>query len=126
MVHLAGVFQPAPSDVLDEAGIHFLRGAATLTPVEDKFRAYGLCKDNIDTRLRQNIEGILTRYPVPAKWQWCADFEGGRLWRQALLLFTPSPQHELPELGVCLASCCRNKLRCHLLDKLRWDPVVEV
>ena len=125
-MHLAGVSQPAPPDMFDEAGIHFLRGAATLTPVKDKFRAYGLCKDNIDTRLRQNIEGILTRYPVPAKWQWCTDFEGGWLWRQALLLFTPSPQHELPELGVCLASFCRNILGCHLLDKLRWDPVVEV
>ena len=125
-MHLAGVFQPTPSDMFDEAGIHFLWGAATLTPVKDKFRAHGLGKDNIDIRLRQNIEGILTRYPVPTKWQWCADFECGRLWRQTLLLFTPSPQHELSELGVCFASFCRNKLRCRLLDKLRRDPMVEV
>ena len=75
MMHLAGVFQPAPSDMLDEAGVDFPRGTATLTPVKDKFRAHGLGKDNIDARLRQNIQGILTGYPISPKRQWCADFK---------------------------------------------------
>ncbi|GIR90268.1 MAG: hypothetical protein CM15mP89_2730 [Gammaproteobacteria bacterium] len=53
--------------MLYETAIDLFRRTTALTPVEDKFGAHRLGENNIDAGLRQNVQRVLTRYPVPAK-----------------------------------------------------------
>ena len=66
-MELTGVFQPASAHMLYETAVDLFRLATTFTPVEDKFGAHRLGENNIDAGLRQNIQRILTRHPVPAE-----------------------------------------------------------
>ena len=74
-MELAGVFQPASAHMLYETAVDLFRRTTAFTPVEDKFSAYRLGENNIDAGLRQNVQRILTRYPVPAKGRWHTDFK---------------------------------------------------
>ena len=76
VMHLAGVLEPAPAHMLDEATVHLFWRAAPLTPVEDELSSHRFRKDDVDICLRQNIERVLAGCPVAVKGRRCADFEG--------------------------------------------------
>lgn len=75
VVELAGVFQPASAHMLYETAVDLFRRATTFTPVEDKFGAHRLGENNIDAGLRQNVQRVLTRYPVPTEGRRYTDFK---------------------------------------------------
>ena len=108
-----------------KARIHFLGWPATLTPIKDELGAHGLGKDNIDPSLRQNIERILARHPVPAKGQRLIDFKGRGSRRLILLMLAPSSEYKLSKLGIDLSPLPREELCRGALDKLTWDAVIQ-
>ena len=113
--------------MLYEAAVDLFGRTTALTPVEDKFGAHRLGEDNIDAGLRQNIQRILTRHPVPAEGWRYTDFK--RLWLPslclALLSVSPACKHELPKLGIDLSALCPGKLRGDARDKVPWNTVGE-
>ena len=75
VVELAGVFQPASAHMLYETAVNLFRRTTAFTPVEDEFGAHRLGENNIDAGLRQNVQRVLTRYPVPTKGRRDTDFK---------------------------------------------------
>jgi len=75
VMELTGVFQPASAHMLYETAVDLFRRATTFTPVEDKFGAHRLGENNVDARLRQNVQRVLTRYPVPTEGRRYTDFK---------------------------------------------------
>ena len=77
-MHLAGVLQPAPAHMFDEATVHLFRRATPLAPVEDEFSSHRFRKDDVDVCLRQNVERVLAGCPVAPERGWGGDFKGVR------------------------------------------------
>ena len=113
--------------MLYETAVDLFGRTTAFTPVEDKFGAHRLGENNIDAGLRQNIQRILTRHPVPAEGRRHTDFKCLRLPRLCLALLSVSPacKHELPKLGIDLSALCPDKLRGDARDKVPWNTVGE-
>ena len=126
-MHLAGVLEPAPAHMLDEATVHLLWRAASLTPVEDELSSHRFRKDNVDVCLRQNIERVLTGCPVAVKGRRCADLEGvcARLFRFLPLGVSPTGENVLPKLGFSLATVGAQKAGLGTFDKRSGNTVIE-
>ena len=78
VMHLAGVLEPAPADMLDEATIDLSRWSSPFAPVEDEFCSHRFGKDDIDACLSQYFERVLAGCPVPPKRRWGGDLKGVR------------------------------------------------
>ena len=78
VMHLAGVLEPAPAYMLDEATIDLSWWSAALAPIEDEFRSHRFGKDDIDARLSHYVERVLTGCPVPPKRWRGGDLKGVR------------------------------------------------
>jgi len=127
VMHLAGVLEPAPAHMLDEATVHLFWRAAAFTPVEDELRSHRFRKDDIDVCLRQNVERVLAGCPVAVKGCRCADFEGvcACLFRFLPLGVSPTGENVLPKLGFSLASVGEHKTGLGTLDKRSGNTVIE-
>ena len=125
-MHLAGVLQPAPAHMFDEATVHLFRRAAPLAPVEDEFSSHRFRKDDVDVCLRQNVERVLAGCPVAVKGRRCGDLEGVCTWLFRFLSLGVSPKGEnvLPKLGFSLAAIGEQKTGLGTLDKRSGNTVV--
>ena len=127
VMHLAGVLQPAPAYMLDEATVHLFWRAAPLTPVQNEFSPHRFRKDDVDVCLRQNIERVLTGCPVAVKGCRRADLEGvcARLLRLLPLSVSPTGENVLPKLGFSLASVGKYESGLGTVDKRSGNTVIE-
>ena len=126
VMHLAGVLQPAPANMFDEATVHLFWRAAPLTPVQNEFRSHRFCKDDVDVRLSQYLERVLAGCPVAVKGRRCGDLEGVCAWLFRFLSLGVSPKGEnvLPKLGFSLAAIGEQKTGLGTLDKRSGNTVV--
>jgi len=127
VMHLAGVLQPAPPHMLDEATVHLFWRATPLTPVEDELSSHRFRKDDVDVRLRQNIERVLAGCPVAVKGSRCGDLEGVSvgLLRFLPLGVAPTGENVLPKLGFSLATIGEHKTGLGTLDKRSGNTMIE-
>ena len=126
-MHLAGVLQPAPAHMFDEATVHLFRRATPLAPVEDEFSSHRFRKDDVDVCLRQNVERVLAGCPVAVKGRRSADLEGVCfcLLRFLLLCVSPTGKNVLPKLGLSLATVGKHKASLGTVDKRLGNTVVQ-
>ena len=127
VTHLAGVLQPTPAHMLDEATVDLFWRAAAFTPVEDELSSHRFRKNNVDVCLRKNIERVLAGCPVAIKGRPCADLKGvcARLLRFLPLGVSPPGENVLPKLGFSLASVGKYKSCLGTLDKRSGNTVIE-
>jgi hypothetical protein len=121
VLQLAGMAQPAASDMLDKSAIDFPWRSASLTPVKHELCPNRIRKSRINSRLSQYIEGVLTRDPVLAKRRRRADFEAIVL----CLPIAPLRQCMLPELRFHLFCGVGYEAFPDFLNKYLGHTVVE-
>ena len=107
--------------MLHEAAVNFLGRTTALTPVQHELCPHRVGECHINTRLGQDIQGVLTGFPVLTEGRWCADFEG------VLLGLTMSPLGEriLSELGLGLSVGVGNEAVPDLFNKRLGHAVVK-
>ena len=127
VMHLAGVLQPAPANMFDEATVNFFWRAAPLTPVQNEFCSHRFCKDDVDVRLSQYLERVLAGCPVAVKGRRSADLEGVCLCllRFLPLCVSPTGKNVLPKLGLSLATVGEHKASLGTVDKRLGNTVVQ-
>ena len=119
VMYLAGVLQPAPPHMLDEATIDLSWWSASLAPVQNEFRSHRFCKDDVDVRLSQYLERVLAGCPVAVKGRRSADLEGVCfcLLRFLPLCVSPTGKNVLPKLGLSLATVGEHEASLGTVDK---------